>query len=150
MMSMQQNYTDITDLVLEAQDAFDILSWGHPESEPRPAPKERTDHIEMQEVVEHEPGSDVQGYVQSHPVQIDLPEDVRDLGVEVIEHPIQYPAHVSIKVPLSDEKIIQGKKLPLDSSFRWLAEVCLFILHKAHIRLKIAHGKAERIFDGEA
>jgi hypothetical protein len=147
MQDTAQNYTDISDLVHDVQDAFNIASWGHPEAEPRPAPKEHSDHIELHEAVEDEPSADLQGYVQSKPVSIDLPADVRELGVEEIEHPVQYPKQLQVKVPLSDDKIIAGKKLPLDSSFRWFAEVCLFLLHKAHIRLKVAHGKAERIFE---
>lgn len=142
-----QTHTDITHLIDRAKDAFDISSWSPPESEPRPIPKEQSDYIELHEAVEHEPTHDVAEYVKEKTPNIEVPKDVEDLGVEVIDKPVQYPKHQTVKVPLTDAKIMQGKKMPLDSSFRWLAEVCLYILHKAHIRLKMAHGKAVRIFE---
>ena len=148
--SQDDTHTDISHLVDRARDAFDISSWGSPESEPRPVPKEQADHIEMHEAAEHEPAPEVAGYVEEVQQPVNISDDVQDLGVETIEKPIQYPQQNTVKVPLSDDKILQGKKMPLDSSFRWLAEVCLYILRKAHIRLRVAHGKAVRIFEKAA
>lgn len=144
-----QNYTDISDIVARAHDAFNVKSWGHPESEPRPAPKEQTDHIEMHEIVEDEPLPDITPYLQSQTVNIKLPKSLKDMGVEVVNAPVQYPKHKTIQIPLTDEKIVEGKKMPLDSSFRWLTEICLRLLRMTGVRLKIAHGKAQRIMESE-
>jgi hypothetical protein len=146
-MAQAQNYTDISNLISQARDAFDIKAWGHPESEPRPAPKEHADHIEMHESGEDEPLPNIEPYLQVQPVSIKLPEDLRELGVQAVDHPIQYPRERTIQIPLSDDQIVQGKSMPLDSSLRWLAEICIRLLRMGHIRLKIAHGKATRLFE---
>lgn len=140
-------YTDISHLILEAQDAFDMASWGMPERDPMPAPKERSDHVEMHEVVEHQPTEAVDGYVEDAHTPIFVPPDVQALGVVPVAHAVQYPAYDTVKVPLADQNIIAGKKMPITSAYRWLAEWCLYLLKRAHIRLRVAHGKAERIFD---
>lgn len=143
------HYTDISYLILEAQDAFDMASWGMtPERDPMPAPRERADHVEMHEVVEHQPSGEVSDYVEDAHTPIYVPQDVQALGVQAVQHPVQYPAYDTVKVPLADQNILVGKKMPLSSAYRWLAEWCLYLLKKGHIRLRSAHGKAERIFDG--
>jgi len=140
-------YTDISYLVLEAQDAFDMASWGMPERDPVPAPREQQDHVEMHEAVEHQMPSEVSEYVEDTHTPIHVPQDVQALGVQAVSHPVQYPVYDTVKVPLADQNIIAGKKMPLSSAYRWLAEWCLYLLKRAHIRLRVAHGKAERIFD---
>jgi hypothetical protein len=141
----QQSHTDIKHLIEKARDAFDVSSWGGPEREPHPAPKEYSDHIEMHEVVEHEHDAEVQEYVQNTQHVIKLPKDLRKLDVEYKEGPIQYPSYKTVTIPLSDDQIVKGLKDPISSSLRWLAEQCLYLLKKANIRLEIAHGKAERV-----
>lgn len=157
--SDQQNYTDIQDLalallgmdqeVLEEEfgaDAFDQTSWGKPERESYPAPQEKPTHIEMHEAVEHEPDAEVSEYIEEQNGPIQISDDLKELGVQPT-HVVQYPTQNTIEIPLEDDEIVAGLKKPLDSGFRWLAEVCLYLLRKAHIRLKIAHGKAERIYE---
>lgn len=128
-------------------DAFDQASWGHPETGPMPAPREKADHIEMHEVVEHEVSPEVADYVEEQKDLPEIPQDLKDMGVEATQKPVQYPHHQTVKVPLTDEQIIQASKAPIDSSIRWLAEFCKRVLHKANIRLKVAEGKATRIMD---
>lgn len=143
-------YTDISFLILEAQDAFDIPSWGlTPEREPsRPQPKETPKHIEIHKVVEHEMNPEVAEYVKNEaPTAPEVDQDLAQLGVEAVQDPVQYPTHEVVHVPLSDDQIVQAKKLSPSSAFRWLAEWCLYLLRRANIRLKIAHGKAERIME---
>ncbi len=143
-------YTDITFLILEAQDAFDIPEWSTaPENEPsRPFPKETPKHIELHEMVEHEPDPEVESYIQ--PAKEESPvldQDLMDAGVEVVDQPVQYPTHTTVHVPLTDDQIVTAKKLSPASALRWLAEWCMYLLRRGHIRLKIAHGKAERILE---
>lgn len=140
------NHTDITPLVKKAQDVFDASTWGRHEAEPFPPPKETATHIEMHEMVEHQPDAEVAQYVEQSHHEIAVPEDLKEIGVQST-HVVQYPQAKEIHVPLSDDKIAGGLKRPLDSAMRWLAEFCKYLLWKAHIRLKIAHGKAERVFE---
>lgn len=141
------NNPDVGDLQDTQKDVFDQTSWGHPEAGPMPAPREKTDHIEMHEVVEHEVSPEVADYVEEQKDLPEIPKDLQDIGVEATQKPVQYPHHQTIKVPLTDEQIIQASKAPMDSSIRWLAEFCKRILHRANIRLKVAEGKATRIMD---
>jgi len=141
-----QNHTDITLLVKKAQDVFDSSTWGRHEAEPFPPPKETATHIELHEIVEHQPDSEVSEYVEQTAHEVPIPSDLKEIGVQST-HVVQYPHIKEIHVPLSDDKIVGGLKRPLDSAMRWLAEFCKFLLWKAHIRLKIAHGKAERVFE---
>jgi hypothetical protein len=143
-----QNHTDITLLVKKTEeDVFNSATWGrHESAEPFPAPKETPTHIEVQEIVEHQPDADVQEYVEQTSSDVAIPADLKEIGVQST-HVVQYPHFNNIHVPLSDDKIIGGLKRPIDSAMRWLAEFCKYLLWKAHIRLKIAHGKAERVFE---
>lgn len=152
MADQQDNlrYTDITFLILEAQDAFEIPEWGPlPEHEPsRPQPKETPQHIEMHEVVEHEPEPEVSPFVQQTAQVAPLvDQELQDAGVEAVGEPVQYPTHTIVHVPLTDDQIVSAKKLSSSSALRWLAEWCMYLLRRGHIRLKIAHGKAERILE---
>lgn len=98
----------------------------------------------FQEVVEHhEVAPDVAPYVKVTKETIKLPTDLKDAGVESVSHP-KFTTHQSVHIPLTDEKIEEGLHKPVTSSFRWLAELCLYMLRKAHIALKVVHGKVVR------
>ncbi len=140
------NHTDISHLTSKKHDVFDASTWGRPEAEPINGPKEKGSHIEVHEAVEFQPDADVEEFVEQTASDISLPEDLKNLGVQST-HVVQYPHFQEIEVPLSDEKIAAGLKRPITSAVRWLAETCRYLLRKAHIRLKIAHGKAERVFE---
>lgn len=141
-----QNFSDVSHLIKQARDSFDATTWGHPEVERIPAPKEQAEYVELHEIVEHEPDADVAEYVEETQGAVKVPHDLQAIGVQAT-HVVQYPHIKEVQVPLEDDKIALGLKQPIDSAFRWLAEICLYLLHKAHIRLRIAHGKAERIFE---
>jgi len=141
-----ESFTDINHLVEEARDAFDIHSWGRPESEPHPAPREQSTYIEMHEASEHEPDDDVADYIEPRHAPVKVPEDLQKLGVQTT-HAVQYPNYREVHVPLSDEKIMQGLKAPFDAGFHWLAELYVYILQKAGIKLEVKHGKVLREFE---
>lgn len=75
---------------------------------------------------------------------IDLPLDVTNLGVTGTGHAQPLSTADTIQLPLDDQQIITGRKAKLTSSWRWLAEWCLFRLKKAHIALKVVAGKIVR------
>ncbi len=80
---------------------------------------------------------------------IELPPDVKKLGVK------QTGASTSVKttaaslpnisLPISDQKIIKGVHEKVTDALRWLAVWCFRQLEKAHIKLKIVHGKIIRV-----
>lgn len=164
----QKNHTDVMHLVTNARDVFDKATWGKPEHESANGvvdndadgltgsadmdfdvdqdPSEQAEYIELHEMVEHEPDDEVKPFIEQRHTKIDIPEDLQALGVQAT-HAVQYPKADKIKVPLSDDKIAFGLKQPLDSAIRWLAEVCKRIFNKAHVRLVVAHGKAQRMFE---
>lgn len=138
-------HTNIEGLVKSAYDAFDMTTWGPPEREPHSPPKERADHIEMHEMVEHEPDAEISEHLQKARHAIHLPQDLKDIGVLEQEENAQHPTPKTIKIPLTDDQIAQGLSSPIDSSVRWLAESCKRMFEKIGIRIRVAHGKAERI-----
>jgi hypothetical protein len=145
---MSQNFTDISDVIKAAQE-HQVAYGGGPERIPPMRPPEVSkDHIEVHEVAEHQPEPEVKPYVEPRPEKVELPQEVVDEGVESTGH-TQFPTYNSVKLPISDDKVLQGLKNPMTSSVRWLAEFCLYILDKAHIKLKTAHGKAVRMFDNK-
>lgn len=105
----------------------------------------RTTEIEKaQEVIEYEPAAEVSPHVEVRKEQIEIPADLEEMGVTADET-TKFPTHQDIKLPLSDEKIEKGLHQPVTSSFRWLAELCVYILKKAHLGLKNIHGKITRV-----
>jgi len=142
---MPPNFTDISSLVSAPHPS--PVSYGHPEKALMPSPPDtHAEHVEVHEVVEHEPESDVKPYVEPHPDKIKISQELVDVGVQSTGH-TQFPSYNSVKLPISDDRVLQGLGNPISSSLRWLAEVCIFLLRRAHIRLLKAHGKAVRMFE---
>jgi len=141
---MDQNYTDISDLVKNAPSPF--LSYGSPEHQEH-FPKQEQEEIqdnEMAEVVEHEPEPEVQKVVQARKETIEVPPDLQAMGVTSQGTPM-FPTFKKEKLPLTDEKIMYGLHAPITSSIRWLAEICKYLLKQAHIGIKNIHGKVTRV-----
>lgn len=110
------------------------------ETEPVPTiPREALTH----EVVEPPLSSETVSYVKPTEETITLPEELKKIGVENTSG-LKHPSYEEIKLPISDEKVVSGQHAPLTSSFRWLASLCIYILKKAHLTLKIVHGKVIR------
>ncbi len=107
-----------------------------------PLPKKE---IEYQETIEHELSPEVTPYVQKRAETIKLPPDLKKMGIQA-SSTSQTTGYQSVKIPLSDDKVVVGMKAPITSSLRWLATFALYILHQAHLSLKIVHGHAVRIF----
>lgn len=113
--------------------------------EAEPARTSETQEATFHEVVEHEPEAELSSYVQSRQETIKLPEDLKqETGAQELP-PTQFSTHQEVKLPISDEEIEEGRKKPVTSSFRWLAEFCLYLLHQAHLTLKNIHGKIVRV-----
>lgn len=111
------------------------------ELEPRPVP---TESGVIREVVEAEPSTEVAPFVQARAETIKLPDDVKKMGAVATNSTPIFKDEQVLKLPISDEKIIEGLKQPVTSSFRWFAELMRYLLRQAHLRLMVLQGKVVR------
>ena len=134
----QKNYTPIDDLIKKWQQKK-VISL--PSKETEPIPKKE---IEFKEVKEKEVEEEARPHLIKREETIELPPDIQKLGLKPIPT-IDFPQYQNIKLPLSDDKIIVGLHAPISSSLRWLATLALYLLKKAHLSLKIIHGRVVRV-----
>lgn len=100
-----------------------------------------------EEVVEEkskQPG--VQDYVQVQSAIPKISADVAAAGVQA-SGPSVMAEDPILELPLPDEQIPAALKKPVSSGIRWIAEICLYMLRKAHLKLKTIHGKVLRVAD---
>lgn len=113
--------------------------------EAEPARATETQEVVYHEVVEHQPKTELPPYVQTRKESIKLPEDLKqETGAEEAS-PTQFTSYQTVKLPITDEKIEEGLKHPVTSSFRWLSEFYLYLLHQAHLTLKNIKGRVVRV-----
>lgn len=142
-----KNYTPIDDLVKEYKKSFNPAqdkTKGRPkEAEPFARKREK---YEIKEVVEHkaELDEEVRPYIKVRPETIDLPEDLKNMGLQASTSS-DFPSYQNIKLPMSDEKIIAGLHQPVTASVRWLATLMEYLLKQAHLVLKVVNGKVVRV-----
>ncbi len=139
----QQNYTDIQYLIKKHREEKAASEQGSSAKEVEPT-SPSPEPLLIQRVVEHEPQKEVLEFVQHRAENIEVPEDLVKMGVET-KQTTTFPTYQNVKLPLSDEKIIVGLHQPITSSFRWLAELMIYILKTMHLALKKVHGKIMRV-----
>lgn len=101
--------------------------------------------VTVQKTREHEPSDAVKEFVRSRSEQAHIDEELKKTGVrERIEAP-KYPKQKELTLPLSDDMIVKGLHASPSSSLRWLAEWAVYLLKRAHIVLKKAHGHVRRV-----
>jgi hypothetical protein len=79
---------------------------------------------------------------------IELPPDVKKLGVTPTgaSVPISQAAVLpKVSLPISDDQVIVGLHTQITNALHWLAIWCIKKLKKAHIILKVIHGKIIRV-----
>lgn len=77
---------------------------------------------------------------------IELPPDLRKIGVSQIGANLQVtPTLPKITLPVSDVTVAKGLHAPILSALRWLAVWCVKKLKKAHVKLRVIHGKVVRV-----
>lgn len=83
---------------------------------------------------------DLSNYIEEKSDIPEIPADVAAAGVTTsgVGQPV-------LELPLEDVEISEGLKAPVSSGFRWLAEICVYMLKKAHLTLKKIHGKITRV-----
>lgn len=137
---MTKNFTPI-DFLLKKPKKNSLSSLKSKEAEPITKTNEG---IIIKETAEHQIEKEVQPFISPRQETIELPPDVKKLGVNPIQTS-RFSSYQNIKLPLSDDKILTGLKAPVSSSFRWLATLALYILKSAHLQLKKIHGQIIRI-----
>jgi hypothetical protein len=137
---MPLNYTDINKLIKQT-----INATGSTNKEVLPPIHNKEDLI-IKELVEHEPQTELKEFIKVRPETIKIPPDLTKIGVQTKDTPVKFPQYQNLKLPLSDEKIILGLNQPINSSWRWLATLALYLLKKAHLSLKVVEGRVVRIF----
>jgi len=132
------NYTPINHLIEKYKSEYIGLP---KEAEPMLQSSEET---QMQEVMEHEPAEEVKPFIHPKAETIKLPPDLKMLGLQPVSN-TQFQSYQNVKLPISDDKVIQGLKAPVSSSLRWLATLAVYILRLGHLQLKTVGGKVIRV-----
>jgi len=141
----RKNYTPIHDLVRKHHSLKSPAGVGGPSKESEPfIAKQESQPEQVQEVVEHKPEKEVSTYVTPRQETIDIPPDLKQFGLQPATT-TQFPTYQNIKLPISDEKITVGLHAPITASIRWLATLALYLLQKAHLGLKVIHGRVVRV-----
>ena len=138
-----QNYTSIDALVKK----YNVLKYGagSPSKEDLPLPQHEIDEIEAPIEQETSP-EEVEKYVTPHPQTIKLPPDLKKIGIQAKVDDQFKEALNKVKLPISDERIMEDLKASPSESRRWFATLLLYILERAHLTLKKVGTKVVRIF----
>lgn len=138
-----KNYTPIEDLISKINSQSISLS-----KESEPIVESRKILAEgplIQEVgKEQEISEEVKLYIKKSNGSMEIPPDLKKFGLTTVS-PSNPSIFTSVKLPISDDKVMQGLSKPVTSSWRWLSELSLFLLHRAKLTLKMVRGKAVRV-----
>lgn len=144
---MSDNHTKIDHLLDEEKKSQDMSASGYSkEGEPRTiAPESKPEQdVELSEPEPTIEDKEVEKFIKVENTNIELDPALKKAGLQVIDSSSLDPKH-NIKLPISDEKIVQGLHQPVNSSWRWLSELAQFMLNQAHISLKKIHGHVVRV-----
>jgi hypothetical protein len=104
--------------------------------------------------------------ISESPVEIELPREVEAIGAQKISETIELPPDVkqlggtspvpppitnntktvsNVVLPIPDQMVIKGLHENVTSAFKWLSVWCIKKLQKAHLALKVVHGKIIRV-----
>ncbi len=140
---MTSNFTPIEDLIKKYQQDKQAGQISKPkESEPV---LNKTEDVEIKEVAEHKIEEEVRPYIKQTHETIELPPDLKKVGLQPASTSINFQAYQNVKLPISDDKIMPGLHAPITSSLRWLATLAIYILRKAHLAIRVVGGKAVRV-----
>lgn len=137
----KQNFTSVGWLINALkQTKQDDVSGSSKES-----PVLSSEHIEIQEKVEHRVEDELKDHIQTRLETIKIPTDlIKFLGPQPTTQ-TNFSTYQNIKLPIPDEKILIGLHAPITSSLRWLAAFAQYVLAHAHLTLKKVHGKIMRV-----
>lgn len=99
---------------------------------------------ELGKEVEIPPEAQQAGIVQRQE-QIEIPPEMVQMGIRPTGISTPVPFQPTLKLPITDERIEEGRHQSIFFSLRWLSEWCLYILRRFHLTLKMIHGKVMRV-----
>jgi len=139
-----QNYTAIDEIVKK----YNEMKYGAGSLSKEfdiPTPSLEADELEAP--TEQKTSSDeVEKYITPRAETINLPPDLKKIGVKTGEEDQFKEAMNKIKFPISDERIMENLKASPSESRRWFATILLYILERAHLTLRKVGTKVVRIF----
>jgi len=138
-----QNHTPIDDLVKKHNEMKYGTGSGAKEAD---LPGQSIEIQEVEVPVEEQTEEKVEQYVTPKSNSIKLPPDLKKIGVQTDESEQFKEALNRIKLPISDEKIMQDLQAPPSEAKRWFATILLYILERAHLTLKRVGTHVVRIF----
>ncbi len=145
---MNANYTPIDDLIKKNTELSGYGGSYAKETEPivkkREAVGNALERSSLNEVVEHISGEELTPFIKVRSETIELPPDLKKMGLKPATT-TSFPSYQSVTLPLADDKVYAGLQAPVNSSVRWFAELCLFLLKRAHLTLVNIHGKVVRV-----
>jgi hypothetical protein len=140
-----QNFTPIDDLVQE----YKAMKYGAGASIKEALPISTIESAPIDEQKEEDvENKNVNAYITPKKDEsISLPPDLKKLGVQTPDTDDQFKAALyKIKLPVSDEKIMDDLKASPSESKRWFATLLVYILAQAHLTLKRIGTKVVRVF----
>jgi len=143
---MFQNFTPIDDLVRE----YNAMKYGSGSGAKEalsasPTPEDLDNEEQGMEEIEEK---EVSEYITpKKDASISLPPSLKKMGVVVTGDDSQFhEALYKLKLPISDEKIMEDLQAKPSESKRWYATLLLYILQMAHLTLKKVGSKVVRVF----
>lgn len=104
----------------------------------------REEQKDVKIVVEHKDlDQEIKPHLEIREEVVEVPPDLQEMGIQAT--PTMQFETQQHQTLIPDQQIIKGLHQPPTSSFRWLAELALYILKRAHITLKTVHGKIMRV-----
>lgn len=138
-----QNYTSIDELVKKYKELK--YGSGSPSKE-TDLPSSSVEINEVEPSVEQQVEEKVETYVTPRSNSIKLPPDLKKIGIKTEEDDQFKDALNKIKLPISDDRIMEDLKASPSEARRWFATILLYILERAHLTLKKVGTKVVRIF----
>ena len=139
------NFTPIDELVKK----YNELKYGAGSvSKEFDIPSSSSEKDELEAPIEQKTTPEEVGkYITPQAKTIKLPPDLKKIGVQTTNDDSQFKeALYKLKLPISDEKIMEDLRAPPTESKRWFATILLYILERAHLSLKKVGSKVVRIF----
>jgi hypothetical protein len=138
------NYTAIDELIKKHNEMKYGVGSTSKEAD-LPGSSVEINEVETQ-VEQKTPEEEVQEHVTLHSETIKLPPDLKKLGLTSNDDSLFKAALNRIKLPISDDKIMEDLKASPSESKRWFATILMYILERAHLTLKKVGTKVVRIF----
>jgi len=142
MLIVKNNFTPLKNKKI--QEGTGIFTTVSKEVEPTISIEQVPEKVVFHEVSEYKPDKETLKFINKRQEEVNIDEDLRKIGV-IPNQTISCPDYKQVNLPISDEEVVQGLKMPITSSFRWLAEFALYLLKQTHQVLKQIHGKITRV-----